>query len=273
MYINYRMTPEGVSVITKDEASDLLGFGEKGYWGLLRHLKSIGAIEEVNMNGFYKTLKVNERVPVYDFLLNEKLTKSEKDFLIRMLSMHGVEYAPCSVCAKNLGIHFITYNSTKRLIEGKLNVDLFEYLKTIKEINSEPLPGIKITEGGAQKIQEIKPRKKISTEERVRRKLANIPKSLLKATKACAKRRKADHFLTEDDIREQLEKQDYRCYYTGVEFSENVIPSVDRIDSSVTYKKDNIVICDKRVNVMKSDMKLSDFLEMVELIHNNKGKM
>jgi hypothetical protein len=267
------MTPEGVSVITKEEASALLSIGEKGYWALLRHLKSTGAIEEVNQNGFYKTLKVNKILPVYSFLLDPSLSKADKDLMARVLLLHGTEYAVGKVVAASLGVNPHTYNAGKYSLEGKLKKDMFEYLRTVTTIPSEALPGIKITSGGAKNKQRRKESRYISSEERLKRKLANMPHSLYMATKNCAKRRKAEHFLTEEDIKAQLEKQDYKCYYTGLPFSDKVIPSVDRIDSSITYQKDNIVICDARANIMKQSMSVEEFLEMIDLIYNNrKGK-
>jgi hypothetical protein len=274
MYINYRMTPEGVSVITKEEASELLSIGEKGYWALLRHLKSTGVIEEVNQNGFYKTLKVHKILPVYSFLLDSSLSKADKDLMARVLLLHGTEYAVGKVVASKLGVNPHTYNAGKYSLESKLKKDMFEYLRTVTVIPSESLPGIEITPGGAKNVQRRKGSRYISGDERLRRKLANIPHSLYMATKNCAKRRKAEHFLTEEDIKAQLEKQDYKCYYTGLPFSDKVIPSVDRIDSNITYQKDNIVICDARANIMKQSMSVTEFLEMIDLIYNNrKGKI
>lgn len=62
-----------------------------------------------------------------------------------------------------------------------------------------------------------------------------------------------------DDIIEIFNKQNGKCFYTGVniEFAKKVdcralqTASIDRIDSKAGYVKDNIVICHKMINMMK----------------------
>lgn len=59
--------------------------------------------------------------------------------------------------------------------------------------------------------------------------------------------------LTEDDIQDMLNTQDYKCYYTGLAFedAEGKRPSIDRINSNKGYTKDNVVITLGVINLMK----------------------
>lgn len=45
--------------------------------------------------------------------------------------------------------------------------------------------------------------------------------------------------------------------------------SIDRLDSSKGYTIDNIVLTDYRINVMKNDLSVSEFKNLIELIHSN----
>jgi len=44
---------------------------------------------------------------------------------------------------------------------------------------------------------------------------------------------------------------------------------VDRIDSSKGYIKGNIVICEDKINVMKSNLSIKEFKERIVNIYNN----
>lgn len=76
--------------------------------------------------------------------------------------------------------------------------------------------------------------------------------------------------ITEDDIWELFYKQDFKCYYTGVELSG--IPgkwnhfSIDRIDSNKGYIKGNLVLCCALVNAMKMDSDINHFIELCHLV-------
>lgn len=77
--------------------------------------------------------------------------------------------------------------------------------------------------------------------------------------------------LTEDDIQDILDEQDYKCFYTGLEFEdvEGRRPSIDRIDSNKGYTRDNVVITLGVVNLMKRDLKISEFIELCSQVANH----
>ena len=83
--------------------------------------------------------------------------------------------------------------------------------------------------------------------------------------------------LVETEL-DQLEKQGYRCYYTGMVLTNkrkpyqketkrhNFNPSIDRLDSSKGYTPENIVWTVAAVNFMKGSLSETEFLETVAKI-------
>ena len=74
-----------------------------------------------------------------------------------------------------------------------------------------------------------------------------------------------EHTLTYDDLLNQYNKQNGKCYYTGrvMDLRINSINSlsIDRIDSGKNYSKDNIVLCCSIVNFMKKKSNIQDFID------------
>lgn len=68
-------------------------------------------------------------------------------------------------------------------------------------------------------------------------------------------------------------KMPMQCFYTKLDLTLekdklNTV-SIDRINNSKPYTKDNIVLCCHYVNIMKNKFKLSDFLDICKLISEN----
>lgn len=80
--------------------------------------------------------------------------------------------------------------------------------------------------------------------------------------------------LTKDYIKELLEKQEYKCYYTNVALevgSKLTNPTIDRIDSSKGYIQGNVVICTEIANIMKNDLTIEEFKNQIDLLVANKA--
>lgn len=77
--------------------------------------------------------------------------------------------------------------------------------------------------------------------------------------------------LTIDDLVTLWEDQLAKCYYTGVDLTyagdrRPEAMSIDRIDSTNGYTRDNIVLCCRRINEMKREMSINDLRRWCELL-------
>lgn len=85
-----------------------------------------------------------------------------------------------------------------------------------------------------------------------------------------ARKRSKDFHLTWEDLLELYNKQKGKCYYTNIEMlliysakTDKICPpeqlSVDRLDSSIGYVKNNIVLCLFCINNFKGEMNVDEF--------------
>jgi hypothetical protein len=62
-----------------------------------------------------------------------------------------------------------------------------------------------------------------------------------------------------------LEKQNFKCYLSGLDISEGTLKSLDRIDSYDYYKNGNVAWTHKDINVMKWALPVSEFVNLCTL--------
>ncbi len=91
--------------------------------------------------------------------------------------------------------------------------------------------------------------------------------------KSSAEVRRIPWSLTLDDVADIMEKQSSVCALTGwgIEFPECGLPhkapaSIDRIDNSLGYTKDNIQLVVRKVNMMKQHYTQEEFVEVCRAI-------
>ena len=97
-----------------------------------------------------------------------------------------------------------------------------------------------------------------------------LKKSLLRIFHALSKK-KIRTDITLDYLWELYIQQGGRCYYTGLNMSfENneYCISVDRLDSSKSYMKDNVVLTCRNVNLFKNDLSVESFIQFLSIMHN-----
>jgi hypothetical protein len=85
-----------------------------------------------------------------------------------------------------------------------------------------------------------------------------------------AKSRKRGYNLDEPYLKGILKKQENRCALTGIKFTKDLRPSLDRIDSKRGYFKGNVQLVLLEVNIMKSNFKQSRLIELCRLISKHK---
>lgn len=123
---------------------------------------------------------------------------------------------------------------------------------------------------------------KISSRKRISKKSFNdLSSSTYISIKYGAIKRKIDFNISIEDIWNQYEKQDRKCYFTGLNIHFEPVgkykilqtASVDRLDNKKPYNKDNIVIVHKKINFMKYSLPESKFIEYCYLIAKKKGQI
>ena len=99
----------------------------------------------------------------------------------------------------------------------------------------------------------------------------NVPAMYFHKTKSSAAKRNLNFSISREDMEEKFLEQIGKCAYTNIELffgdSKNRgTASIDRIDSSKGYIKENIQWVHKDVNLMKMDLSHDRFLEICKII-------
>lgn len=88
------------------------------------------------------------------------------------------------------------------------------------------------------------------------------------AQKANARKRPNSEIMTEEILQDILNKQEGRCELTGMEFQGDGdwMASLDRIDSSIGYRADNVRLTSWIVNHCRGDLSDWDFINVCRLV-------
>ena len=78
-----------------------------------------------------------------------------------------------------------------------------------------------------------------------------------------------DYDLDAQFIKDLLLNQNMKDYYTGKIPKDSSDYSIDRVNSSKGYTRDNIVITTTNINTMKMDMSLDTFKYNIEILYNH----
>jgi hypothetical protein len=107
----------------------------------------------------------------------------------------------------------------------------------------------------------------------------DVPKRVFTKIKRSAKKRNIPFDITIEDVWDVYSAQQKKCKYTGIQLSfpitidkkQDGTASLDRIDSSKGYVRDNIQWVHKDINLMKWRFSHSQFIKYCEMvIQNNK---
>lgn len=238
------------------------GIGENTIIKVLKELCEDGEIEKCTKNGFYPRYKISNPMKCPEFIFNKGLTISDKLLILKCKELGIHEEIPTRELANILNIsHSNLYTPLKRILStGK---SLFEYIidDSIIDLSKPNLDEVIVKEFGWQyKGKPSTAKLEKSIENFLLKKSWNRFKDSAKIT---------DYDLTEKYIKEILEKQEYKDYYTGIIPDNYKEYSIDRIDSSKGYIKGNIVITTNTINVMKGDLTTEEFKSQINLLYNN----
>lgn len=121
--------------------------------------------------------------------------------------------------------------------------------------------------------------KEIAGSYKIKEYYKDVPVSFFNKNVRSARKRKLEFELTIEDIWDIYEKQNKKCFYTNfpIGFNDQTLScgilgssaSVDRIDSSKGYTKDNCCLVFKDINFMKQDFSKDKFIYYCKIISEN----
>lgn len=251
------------------ELNHKFGFATKNIPQMLKDLVDLKYIENHTINGFYNRYKILKHIDCPEFILDNRLSNSQKDFLLRCVEQNITEDLSKKEMARRVNGNENGWNFS-RSVDGILEIlgedslfDIINEFNIVKEL--KPENAIK-TEFGYKTNKNIK---RLDSSEKTQDNI--IAQFLLKKSSQCRRRRNKvlEYNLTLEYIKELLLKQEYKDYYTG-QVPENYEDySIDRIDSNLGYIEGNIVITTNRVNAMKNDMSTEEFKKLISDIYKN----
>lgn len=251
------------------ELNHKFGFATKNIPQMLKDLVDLKYIENHTINGFYNRYKILKHIDCPEFILDNRLSNSQKDFLLRCIEQNITEDLSKKEMARRVNGNENGWNFS-RSVDGILEIlgedslfDIISEFNIVKEL--KPENAIK-TEFGYKTNKNIK---RLDSSEKTQDNI--IAQFLLKKSSQCKRRRNKvlEYNLTLEYIKELLLKQEYKDYYTG-QVPENYEDySIDRIDSNLGYIEGNIVITTNRVNTMKNDMSTEEFKKLISDIYKN----
>lgn len=248
------------------------GLGKDSIREITRSLEVEGYLKDEHVNGCFPRYRMFKEEPCPDFIFDTTLSLGNKETLIKaMYKLKSYEKRPMKQLSMDIwGVE----DKTKVLYKVKeySGKTIFEHLQNIKFIKCKPYHdkyNLIVTKNGMQTASsfsqtEIYIEKQL--DKGVIKTFNSAPHLLLRRT---LRNKPENNDLTVEEIEEQLEKQDYKDYYTGIPFRTLEEMSIDRIDSSKPYTKSNIVITTVRHNIMKTTLSIPEFKEHITLLYNN----
>lgn len=264
---------------------------------ILRDLEKDNIIEVLNKNGFAFKYKMNLILECPDFLFDKRLPFITKQNLLTIWKEH-LDYYTKSDLNRIWNCSDGTTYTRKDRIKKYIGMDINDYLSKVEIITKSFTSDYEVidTVVGKQfktnlasneykcKICGDKNPKNFSERDHcmckkcrsIQRKERMQEWSLAQhlhnhgVKSKTGKKTNEGYQLSVEDIEEILERQNYKCYYTGFDFSNTdymlsnklTKPSLDRLDSSKGYTKENTVVCTWFSNTAKNDQSESDFVKM-----------
>lgn len=258
---------------------------------VLKDLEIQGEVENQTKNGYAQKYKLNKIIDCPDFLFIEGLDNKLRYYLLNQyLELQKSGKIKTTDLSKDLQIKNITKKLPNDIINNTKPINI-----NITKTNSKA----HITEDGEIKIGTIKEHKcKYCGETNPE----NFNKNCKSVCKKCSgihskrkdsiplsewlykrsmdnfkhfnKVRKLEYNLTPNYIQEILDKQEYKCAYSGYSLDKNSddklhIPTIDRIDPNKGYIEGNICICSWAVNTMKMDLQLNEWKQLIKDLDKN----
>lgn len=265
---------------------NVIKIGEKNIKKLLHELERDKKIINKTVNGFYGKYEILNPEKCPDFVFNPNLTLTNKLFILYCINnLKDFSPRPARQLALDLrNSEEYTFES-KQLTQIKkaLGYSLFEYLKNIPYIQKKPFHteyNLIKKENGYQVDSEINaqiyrtlPKNEVYKIKRDNRIKYRLDKSIgyflymkLKVRVNNDKDRFGECNITPEFLDELYNKQEGKDFYTKLPFTDPTKISIDRINSSKSYTTDNVVLTTITINTMKSNLPISEFIDICKQI-------
>lgn len=181
--------------------------------------------------------------------------------LLGLLQGINIYHGGLMEARKRLGVHGKKYCSGCQSV--KEYEDFRMRIKTKNGVRSESFRDNICKNCSTQKSQEYRKTRK------------GIAAELYRRAKGRAANRNLDFDISKEWIFDRLEEIRWRCEVTACEFQDGVgdgfmshfSASIDRIDSSRGYTRDNVQFVINWVNIAKSNLHLDDFKKMCAMVN------
>ena len=257
-----------------------------------------GHVINLSKNGFFPKYQILTKVECPNFLFDKTLQFNNKlTLMYAMKALKSYDYIPAKQLSREV---FGKEGNEKRFYQIKTisGKDVFTHLKNLEFVKRtathdkyeliETRWGMQVLSSPKKEIYEYRCQycgesnpdnfavrnattcKKCTYENRKKKLLECPEKLLLSRVKLSSNGRAKVKYvtITENDIKDQLIKQNYKDYYTGCEMKVDMM-SVDRLDSDKHYEVGNIVITDRYINCMKNDLSIIEFKNYITNLYNN----
>ncbi len=116
--------------------------------------------------------------------------------------------------------------------------------------------------------------KKVLYQENVRRwQHTNIFRNRFLQARSRAAKRNIEFSITVETLETLYQKQNGKCFFSGMALGltqdRKYVLSVDRLNSSMGYTPDNVVLVCAAINTMKSDLSVDEFIDIVKNVYVN----
>jgi biotin operon repressor len=282
----------GIADFSKNELIDL-AYSKNVIGNLLKALCESGDLINLSKNGYYPRYKVNTLLECPKFLTN-KISVNQKLFLLKLYNEHYLELEESkeSICEK---LGFLRTNFNKKIKDlEEHGIDVNQCLQNDSYAVKLKLDttNLKQTNFGYMYSRTVIENIQYKCKYCGCTDPSQFSKGSHVTCKACSKKKKEGQGIgyylynkvvtgvnhrpkelsvniTPEYLAELYNKQNCLCYYTGLPFTKDDKPSVDRIDSSMGYVEGNIVICKTSINFMKRDYTVEKFKQNIIDLYNN----
>ena len=253
---------------------------------LLKELEQDNKIINHTINGYYNRFLIKNSKPCPEFIFNPDLNLTNKLFLLlclQKLEHYGKRTAKQLALDLRQSESYSFESGQLTNIKQVLGVSIFDYLQHLKYIKKEPThnqyPLIKNENGyqidtypedlknkGLTKSEKDRFRREKKLQQLLSESIGNYLMYRVQHRMEQNPERFTNSDLTVEYLNDLYIKQEGKDFYTKLPFKTLKDISVDRIDSSKPYTKNNIVLTSQTINIMKGTLEVSEFIDICKQI-------